>query len=83
MVLFRKEMLAEQKSHSRVLDGVCVSDRKEMKREKMGGEGRRQQRGGRREREGLGAGRVVWAHHIQTEDPEGRDLTEITQQDSG
>lgn len=35
IVLFRKEMLAEQKYHSKVLDGVCVSDRKETKREKV------------------------------------------------
>lgn len=73
-------MLAEQKYHSKVLDGICVSDRKEMKREKMeegGGTA------GSREGRGSGAGRVVWAHGIRIKDPEGRHLAEIAQQDSG
>lgn len=73
-------MLAEQKSHSKVLDGVCVSHRKETKTEKMeegGGTA------GRREGAESGDGRVIRAHCIQIKDPEGRDLTETTQQDSG
>lgn len=45
-------MLAEQKYHSKVLDGICVSDRKEMKREKMeeegGGTAGSREEGGRR-----------------------------------
>lgn len=32
-------MLAEQKYHSKVPDGICVSERKEIKREKMEEEG--------------------------------------------
>lgn len=54
MVLFRKVMLAEQKSHSRVLDGVCVSDRKETKRQEMEEEGggcREEGRGERKDSE--------------------------------
>lgn len=47
-------MLAEQKTHSRVLDGVCVSDRKETKREKMeeeGGGGKEEGGGKRKDQE--------------------------------
>lgn len=69
-------MLAEQKYHSKVLDGICVSDRKEMKREKMEEEGGGT--AGSREEGGSGAGRVVWAHCIHIKDPEGRDLTDHT-----
>lgn len=74
-------MLAEQKYHSKVLDGICVSDRKEMKREKMEEEGGGI--AGSREGGGSGARRVVWAHGIQIKDPEGRDLAAMAQQDSG
>lgn len=74
-------MLAEQKYYSEVLDGICVSDRKERKREKMEEEGGGT--AGSRAEGGSGAGRVVWAQCIQVEDLEARDLTEITQQDSG
>lgn len=69
-------MLAEQKYHSQVLDGVCVSDRKEMKREKMeeegGGTAGSREEGGRKEKGGSGAGRVAWAHGIRIKNPEGR-----------
>lgn len=54
-------MLAEQKYHSRVLDGVVSQTERKRKREKMrsreGGSGE----GGRREKEGSGVGRFVWA----------------------
>lgn len=69
-------MLAEQKYHSKELDGVCVSHRRETKREKMEEEGG--ETAGSREGGGSGAGRVVWAHCIQIKDPEGRDLTDHT-----
>lgn len=69
-------MLAEQKYHSKELDGVCVSDRRKMKREKMEEEGGAA--AGSREEGGSGARRVVWAHCIQIKDPEGRDLTDHT-----
>ena len=75
-------MLAEQKYHSKVPDGIGVSDRKETKREKMEEEGGGA--AGRREEARSGDGRVIRpALRIQVEDPEGRDLTEITKQDTG
>lgn len=51
-------MLAEQKYHSKVPDGICVSDRKETKVEKM-----EEEEGGgaagRREEARSGDGRVI------------------------
>lgn len=48
-------MLAEQKYHSKVPDGICVSDRKETKREKMEEEGG----GAAGRREEARSGRVI------------------------
>ena len=50
-------MLAEQKYHSKVPDGICVSERKETKREKMEEEGGGA--AGRREEARSGDGRVI------------------------
>ena len=60
-------MLAEQKYHSKVLDGICVSDRKDTKREKMEEEGGGA--AGRREEARSGDGRVIGGSFLH---PSGR-----------